>query len=84
MRIEVERIRIRRSLRSRRGQGRSPLCPVSGGPDRLDEESRVYAILYGEASRPGQRERDSDEDEGEALGQDAFDRLDADEEKGSL
>ena len=57
---------------------------VSGGPDCLDKESGFYALLYEQALRPGEGERDSYEDAGEALSQNASDRLDLNEEKGGV
>jgi hypothetical protein len=50
------------------GQGRSSLWAVSSGPDCVDKKSRFYGLLYEEASRPGERERDSCEDVRKAIG----------------
>ena len=41
-------------------------------------------LTHEEASRPGERERDSDEDVGEALSQNASDCLDLNEKKGGV
>ena len=49
-----------------------------------DEESGFYALLYEQASRPTERERNPYEDAGKALSQNASDCLDGNEEKGGL
>jgi len=66
------------------GQGRPSVCIISSGFHCLNEESRFYALLYEQDSRPAERKRNPYEDVSKALSQTVGDCLDIDEEKGAV